>query len=312
VPWRIAGIGAVGTLPEERGKGHMTQLLHHVVGVMREQGYPLSWLGGDRQRYMSFGWERAGLTYELSFSLRSLDRAGVEPIEVTTCDADEALPIVQALQNTLACRALRPDLARQLHKQGLWIWTAEDGYALAYGRPWPAPLSIVELASTSGREAALIRAILDWAGRDEITWNVSAWDEERLTRLMPYTRNWHLGGWEMWRIVDLARAMTLAQPALQRSAPALRDMELAFAMRSHAPSDADPPQVVTLSVRDGQVQVTPGRHTDAYYEWSVVDATRLLLGGPPVARPRDMPDALWAGLKALLPIPAFLPPLDDV
>ena len=42
------------------------------------------------------------------------------------------------------------------------------------------------------------------------------------------------------------------------------------------------------------------------------DATRLLLGGPPVAKPQDMPDALWAGLKALLPIPAYLPPLDNV
>jgi hypothetical protein len=39
---------------------------------------------------------------------------------------------------------------------------------------------------------------------------------------------------------------------------------------------------------------------------------RLLIGGPPVARPDGMPEALWAGLRALLPIPAFLPPLDHV
>jgi predicted N-acetyltransferase YhbS len=311
VTWPIAGIGGVGTLPEERGNGHMTRLLHHAVGVMREQGYPLSWLIGDRQRYTSFGWERAGLSYELVFSQRSLERAGVEPVEVAVCGPEEALPVVQALQASLTCRALRPNLTDQLRKEGLWIWTTEGGYALVLGRLF-GPLSIAELVSTSGQEAALIRAILDYTDRDQITWYVSGWDEERLARLMPYTRNWRLGGWEMWRIVDLARALTLGQPFMERRAAVLRDLELAIGMRPHRPSARDQTQAVTLSVRDGEVQVRPGRHADAYYEWSVVDATRLLLGGPPAARPQGMPDALWTGLRALAPIPAYLSPLDHV
>ena len=41
----------------------------------------------------------------------------------------------------------------------------------------------------------------------------------------------------------------------------------------------DRTQVATLAVRDGEVQVTPGRHTDAYDEWPVVDAARLLALG---------------------------------
>ena len=306
VLWPIAGIGGVGTLPEERGKGYMTQLLYHAIDVMRERKYPLSWLGGDRQRYNAFGWENAGQGYDLAFSRRALDRAGVEPIEIQACDPAEALSSIQAHQASLACRAVRTDLLAQLHKPDLGIWTAVDGYALIGGRPW-GPLHVAELASNSGQEAALLRAILDWTGRGEIRWRVPAFDEALLARLMPCTSYWSVGSWDMWRIVDLARALSLALPTLQQRAAGVRDLELAIGMVEH-----DRTQVITLRVRDGELQVQPGRHADAYAEWPVVDVARLLIGGPPVARPPELPEPLWAGLRALLPIPAYLPSLDHV
>ena len=307
VSWPIAGIGGVATLPEARGKGYMTQLLTTQWPSCASRPTLLSWLGGDRQRYNSFGWEigRASLRADV-FTRRSLDRAGVEPVEIQASDPEEALPVVEALQRTLTCRAIRADLAAQLHKPDLGIWTTEGGYALTNGRPWGS-ISVAELASTSGQEASILRAILDWTGNDEIKWNVPACDEARLVRLMPYTSQWRLSDWEMWRIVDLARVLALAQPALQRRAEAVRDLELAIGMVEH-----DQTQIATLAVRGGEVTVMPGRHSDAYYEWPVVDAARLLLGGPPVARPQAMPESLWAGLRALLPIPAYLPPLDHV
>jgi len=305
VRWPIAGIGGVGTLPEARGKGYMTQLLTHAVTVMRTK-YVLSWLGGDRQRYNTFGWEVAGQSYELTFTRRSLDRAGAKPVEIHACDPEEALPTVEAVQPSLACRAIRTDLAAQLHKPELAIWVTDGGYALINWRPW-RPMSVAELASTTGQEASILRAILDWTENNEIKWVVPACDEARLVRLMPYTRAWRLGSWEMWRIVDLARALALARPILQQRAAAAPDMELAIGMVEH-----DQTQVATLSVRRGEVDIRPGRHADAYYEWPVVDTARLLLGGPPVTRPQHMPEAHWASLRALLPIPAYLPPLDHV
>lgn len=306
VRWPIAGIGGVATLPEARGKGYMTQLMTHVVAALRERREVLSWLGGDRQRYNTFGWELAGQFHELLFSRRSLDRAGVEPVEIQANDPEEALPVIEALQPVLACRSIRADLAGQLRKPDLGIWTAEASYALTRGRPW-GPISVLELASASGQEAALLRAILDWTGGSEITWSLPALDEERVARLMPYARKWGLDNWHMWRIVDLARALALARPVLQQRAAGLRDLKLAIGMVEH-----DQTQTATLSVRDGEVQVWPGRQSDAYYEWPIVEATRLLLGGPPVSCPPGMPEALWTGLRALLPISAYLPPLDHV
>jgi predicted N-acetyltransferase YhbS len=64
---KVAGIGAVSTHPKSRGAGHMKALMHHCVSSMREQGCQLSYLGGQRQRYGYFGYERCG--HVLQFNL---------------------------------------------------------------------------------------------------------------------------------------------------------------------------------------------------------------------------------------------------
>ena len=57
---RVAGIGGVSTHPESRGQGLMQRLMKHCVGTMRDEGFHLSWLGGQRQRYLYFGYEKCG------------------------------------------------------------------------------------------------------------------------------------------------------------------------------------------------------------------------------------------------------------
>jgi predicted N-acetyltransferase YhbS len=307
VTYPIGGIGGVGTLPAHRGKGYMTQLLYTVIEVMREREIPLSWLGGDRQRYNTFGWEQAGQTYELVFTRRSLERAGVSPLgdeglEIEARYPSDALDVVERSQSTLACHTHRPHLALQMRSQGLRVWTTEDGYALVHGSLWGA-LSLAELVSASGRETSMVYALLDWTGRDEIKWKVSAWDGERLARLMPAVSHWQMNDWQMWRIVDLAQVLARARPLLQRRATAVRDFELAIGVREHDRTD-----VATIRVRDGEVEVARGRHADSTVEWSSVEAARVLLGGPPVGLEAGVP----AGLAALLPIPVYLPSLDYV
>lgn len=56
----IAGIGLVATHTDYRGKGHMNDLLLKSIPLMKERGYDISWLGGDRKRYGNFGWENGG------------------------------------------------------------------------------------------------------------------------------------------------------------------------------------------------------------------------------------------------------------
>jgi predicted N-acetyltransferase YhbS len=296
----MGGIGAVATHPKARGQGHMSELLYRVIDEMRARGYPLSWLGGDRQRYKIFGWERAGMTYELKFTRRSLERAGVAPVPIEAQVPEDAVDVVARWQSLPVCHAHRPNLALQLRKDGLRIWTAERGYAIAHGRTWGSS-SIAEVVSATGQEAGMIRAVLEWTDREDTTWELPASDTERIARLMPYASGWRAGNWQMYRIVDLAGLLARMVPVLSRRAGTVRDLDLSIGVEEHDRLDE-----ATLAIRGGKVEVIPGRHAERTVTWSPVEAARILLGGPPTAA--EVP----AGLAALLPLPVFLPVLDHV
>ncbi|MSR83438.1 MAG: GNAT family N-acetyltransferase [Candidatus Latescibacteria bacterium] len=69
---KVAGIGGVSTHPNHRSGGLMKQLMQHCVAQMKTQGYHLSWLGGQRQRYLYHGYEKCGVGLSLSLSRSNL------------------------------------------------------------------------------------------------------------------------------------------------------------------------------------------------------------------------------------------------
>ncbi|MGC9360189.1 MAG: GNAT family N-acetyltransferase [Anaerolineae bacterium] len=305
----VGGIGAVATAPEERGKGHMSRLLQYVIEVMRQRGYPLSWLGGDRQRYGTYGWEAAGLTYRLTFSKRSLDWTAVRPIATQLAEPEEAVPIVEALHRHATCWTRRPRLAQQLRAQNTRIWTCEDGYAIVrrtnHGRS-EERLQILEMVSTSHREPRLIRTIIEASEATEAEWSLAACDQARLARLMPYAAHWRSGPDGMYRIVDPVRLLEAAKPYLRRWADALDGCSLCIAIQEH-----DRTTAVTLAFAEGDVQVTPTpplAPAEQRVDLDILEATRLLLGGPPTNHETELP----AGLLAALPLPMHIPPMDHI
>ncbi len=108
---RVAGIGGVSTHPNCRGAGLMQCLMQHCVRQMQAEGYPLSWLGGQRQRYGYFGYEKCGVS--LSFSLNKSNlkhcfsgepRLGFAPLGP---QEGERLARARALHDAQAAHALR-------------------------------------------------------------------------------------------------------------------------------------------------------------------------------------------------------------
>ena len=298
----IGGIGAVSTAPKARGKGYMTQLLYHIVDEMRRIGYPVSWLGGDRQRYNTFGWELASPQYDLQFSPRSLEWAGVEPVEIEEVMPEEALSTVARYQSLPACHTIRADLENEIQKMDMRFWVASDGYAILAGQA-RHQTRIVELVSESGNEAGMIRSLLDWNFGSRANWSLSMWDKMRLARLMPYACWWSGGHSSMYRINDLTQVLTAARSSLVERAQQVRDFSVAIGVKEH-----DRTTVTTLTVEGGEVDVQPGKHASSYVELPIVEATRLVLGGPPVSNQADLPPSLLA----LLPVPCYVLPLDHV
>ncbi|MGI6379729.1 MAG: GNAT family N-acetyltransferase [Anaerolineae bacterium] len=299
---KVGGVGCVVTAPEERGKGHMSRLLQHVITTMRQGGYALSWLAGDRQRYNSYGWEAAGLVYDLLITVRSLEWAAVAPLPMEERSPERALATIEALYRKSCCWAARPRLAEQIARQNLRIWTTEDGYAITRGAPGKRQ-QIVELVSASRREPRMIRTILEATGASEATWELPACDGERLPRLMPYAAQWHAGPNGMFRIVDLALLLEAAVPHLRRWANALDGYSLCLAIQEH-----DRTMSATIAFGGGEVQITRGRCADEVIELDILEATRLLLGGPPTGREAKLSPCLLAAL----PLPTHILPLDAV
>jgi predicted N-acetyltransferase YhbS len=302
VPLSIGGIGAVSTTPAARGKGYMTQLLNHVIDEMRRIGYPVSWLGGDRQRYNTFGWELASPVYRLDFSQRSLRWHNVDPVAVQEVLPEEAIEALRRYQTLPACHTTRPNLARQMQKMDLRFWVAEDGYAILGGQG-RGHIHILELVSASGREAGMIRAMLEWNFGDRASWELSMWDETRLARLLPVTSYWSGSSTTMYRINDLAQLLLGAQDFLNTRAAALRDFDVTLRIK-----ERDRTTATTLTVENGTVHIEPGGAASSSVELDPVEAARLLLGGPST----QMQPTLPLGLAALLPVPAYVLPFDHV
>ena len=84
---RVAGIGGVSTHPKCRGQGLMKQLMNHCLDVMRVEGFHLSYLGGQRQRYRYFGYEVCGNA--LAFT--------VSPANIRHCYTDDPAVIFRPL-----------------------------------------------------------------------------------------------------------------------------------------------------------------------------------------------------------------------
>ena len=298
----VGGIGGVATLPDQRGKGHMSRLLRHVIGVMREGGCLASGLGGDRQRYNTFGWEMAGRTVHLTFSRRSLEWAKVEPVQVEEKRAAEAVETVARLHTLQGCHTRRTALPLLLRKEGLRIWIADDGYAISSGEGYAHP-SMLELVSASGREAGMVLAVLNCTFGSEATWALSAWDGERLARLLPCVSRWTAGRDWMYRVVHLPGLLTACKPVLERRAACLADFDVSIGIHEH-----DRVDTATIAVRYGCVEISPGRASQTYIELDPVAAARLFFGGPSIGRHEEIPQ----GLFALLPLPIRVPPLDYV
>jgi predicted N-acetyltransferase YhbS len=119
--FRVGGIGAVSTAPWARGRGHMTKLLEWTNLAMREEGFALAILDGDRHRYRTFGYESAGRSYNVTVNARGLKRLGipeVEPIRYT--GQPGILEAMTRLYDAGPYRRIRPT------EETPWLYQASD------------------------------------------------------------------------------------------------------------------------------------------------------------------------------------------
>ena len=298
----IGGIGGVATLPAARGKGYMSELLHHVIAEMRAREIGASGLGGDRQRYGPFGWDLAGQTCRFQFSRRSLARAGIKTTAMAEAAPEDAVGAVSAAQASSAATARRTDLVHQLGKQGTRVFVGPSGYAIIRGEK-RRTVEILELVSLASDEAPMVQALLDVVYAENANWRVPLFDAERVARMSECASNWAVENDWSYRIVDLGVALNAYKALLPKMLYDTRSFEASLTL-----VEDDRRQTVLVSWDGESLEMLAGRHAKDGVEMGPCDAARFIFGGTPPGQAGAIP----VGIRRMFPLPIHVPELDSV
>ncbi|PIU50953.1 hypothetical protein COS91_07030 [Candidatus Desantisbacteria bacterium CG07_land_8_20_14_0_80_39_15] len=133
---KAGGIGGVGTDPDFRGLGFMSELLKYAIAKMKEHRFPISILGGDRQRYGSFGWETTGANLATILSKRNLKKLNLtKKVEARKYAQDNAdLRKIMEIHESEPLRVQRNEALYKimLGKPGQEVWLGEGDGDWAY------------------------------------------------------------------------------------------------------------------------------------------------------------------------------------
>ena len=173
------GIGGVAVHPDHRRRGHMRVIMDSLLPVMRERGCQLSYLGGQRQRYGYWGWERCGsqlrasisrpcVTHGLKDGLNGRELPAIS-LEVVAAPDRELTAAMYAIHMRQPNRCVRDAASFDLFLRN-WLCrpaVARDdagrivGYAVGgFGESLYYPQQVIELATDPPGDVELATAIL--------------------------------------------------------------------------------------------------------------------------------------------------------
>jgi GNAT superfamily N-acetyltransferase len=248
---KVGGIGGVATIQECRGRGFMSQLLNFAIARMRKEGFHLSVLWGDRQRYGAFGWERGVLAWEFLVTHRSLLRSGISKTEVWKYEgSDGDLKSIMRMHEAEPIRVLRsPETYRALlGKAGIEVWLSKDAYLVLWEGRGYAP----EFGGDGASILSLIRGVLESKDMPELRISLPLWDGGRFKDFFDASANWSLVTTAMVRVISLSE--TLGAFASEADAEVLKPLE-GEELGLQILEDGE---AARLRVEDGSLRVSEG------------------------------------------------------
>ena len=296
------GIGQVGTHPERRGEGIMTTLLNDAIERMRRQDMPISVLGGDRQRYGWFGWERGGVRILFPLSRRFVGRptAGerrlpIERLEVTPAVGRRILAIDR--QRPYGAVRRPGEMKPLFERRGRELWGCRVGKRFAYAvlRKGGEGIEIDEAGGDPELVASVVRVLMA-RFRREWMYAIVGPNAEDVGLFRDLSAGWGRGADCMVKIVDLPLMLRGLEPLLRRKGRE-RGVEGVFRF------------VMEDSRQEGILDLGKGRRYSV--RLGDRDMVSLFFGILPVGEMFAQTPAL-SRLGQVLPLPLFVPPLNHV
>jgi predicted N-acetyltransferase YhbS len=219
---RVAGIGGVATDPACRGQGLMQSLMRHCVTAMTQQGFHLSWLGGQRQRYLYFGYEKCGTSLYFTMNRANIrhgfdDEPGVRFTRIG--QGEEALlRRAKELHDDQAMHCERP--LQDFHRfcaswrHQLWAATNEAGEMVGYLVADKEGTYVPELmARTSGEALRMVRGWIAECGNPgvSIEMNPAHGFSRNLAKYCEQTSVRPSGNWQILQWAEVVDALMKVQ-----------------------------------------------------------------------------------------------------
>lgn len=212
---RSGFIGTVSVHPRARGEGHMKALMHGWLEELR-QTCDLSVLGGQRQRYAYFGYEKGGVqwvysvnTANLRHALRDVDASAfsLRPIE----ESPECLALARRLNDARPAHIVRsPELfdgiLRTFGAKPLAVLKNGDpcGYLVAssdFGE-----LTELGFSDWNDFEPAL-KAYFAFSGAEHVSVLAPPFETELHRRLAAFAEHYRVEPNDMFRIFNFANVL---------------------------------------------------------------------------------------------------------
>ncbi len=300
---KVAGIGGVSTHPGERRTGLMRKLMEAAVSDMDQDGCDLSVLGGQRQRYGYYGYEKGGsiLSFHLTKTNLRHTLRGQEPPDVSFhCIAaapdskhtpDSLFDQNQTLMDTVAwmheAHAAQPVFLRREKADFLTILTSWNcSVWVACEKQLPAGYMVINpngsvsefITTDNGCAQNIAAAWLQQHSDEELVIQVQPSQTKICVQMAQICEYWHLDLAYMYRIMNWPRVLK-AMLQVKAGQMKLPDGSLSFWLK-------DQEKGFSLSLKNGQVTASwlDNDHDNFTLKLDRLTAARLVTGPLPAAQ----------------------------
>ncbi|MBQ8719801.1 MAG: GNAT family N-acetyltransferase [Clostridia bacterium] len=302
------GIGNVAVHPSHRSKGYMNLAMEAAMRGMIEDGVAISTLGGRRQRYLYFGYDKAGPVYHYSISRDNMRHAlgGMESpftLREITDPKDEAIDKIIAINDALPFAPVRSreqflDIANSWNARLLAAYDGERfaGY-LVLKDTRVTEIEVVDKADF----LSLIRSVYAFLGEGYTVFLLPQQLDYRLA-LTPIAEGMTLATAMHFNILNY-RAVTEAFLALKLTYENLPDGEITLLIHGYARNEC-----IKIAVAGGEASVTAvDESTPVDYELSHAEALSFLFS--PISPLRECASDI---AKLYFPLPLTMRHADEV
>ena len=303
------GIGNVAVHPDTRGKGYMKDTMHAALADMIKDGIALSTLGGRRQRYQFFSYDRAGAAYTYSISkdnMRHVYGSLEAPFAVKVIE-DPQDALIDGIMNIAATAPFVPTRAREDYLDIARTWHCRllaflDGDRLAGYCIMDGGNSISEIRAAKTEDfMLLVRSAYAFLGKGVVIL-LPAFDTAYLEAIDPVAEGVHLGASMSYTVLNY-RLVLEAFFKLKLSYTSLQSGDITLLIHGYAGDER-----VHITVKDGDVAVTAvSDDTPVNYEMSHLEALSILFA--PISPARDRMDIL---MRDWFPLPIWMYRADEV